>query len=308
VPGTTDATTTPGPPPPPAARPGALGRALQRRPLLPTDLGHRLQNHGAYLEFRRIVAEILPEAAAEILAAPAGAGEDREAARCWAFLARVGELFPCYDLEEYDQVACGVPFTRNGWSFDRFHELDLPLGELLLFALCEQPYLADHGSRVALLDAAAAHVPRARLAGLPEEGISPQTLHERLDRTPFEAAAAFGDWLWGQTGTVFLDLDDETDVSDAEWTPEIVQELATQWRRASVLLEAIGRLGRWIEHDPPDRFARLLDAALGTDPQLTYDRERKGYACELTPDGLTTAVPRTDAIDPIELRGPRRAR
>jgi hypothetical protein len=286
---------TAGPPPPP--RPGALGRALQRRPLLPTALGHRLRNNGAYLEFRRIVGEIFPDAATEILAAPVGAGEDREAARCLAFLARVETLFPCYEPEEYDQVACGVPFSRNGWSYDRFHELDLPPGELLLFALCEQPYLADHGSRVALLDAAAAHVPRDVLAGLPAEGIEPQALHERLDGTPFAAAAEFADWLWGQTGTVFLDVDDETEVTDAEWTPEIVRELAAQWRRASATLDRIGRLERWIERDPPDRFARLLDAALGNDPQLIYDRERKCYACELTPDGLTTAIPRTAAID-----------
>jgi hypothetical protein len=285
---------TAGPPPP--TRPSALGRALQRRPLLPTAVGHRLRNNEAYLEFRRIVGEIFPNSAAEILAAPAGANEDREAARCWAFLARVEELFPCYELDEYDQIACGVPFTRNAWSFDRFHELDLPPGELLLFALCEQPLLADHGSRIALLDAAAAHVPHTLLADLPAEGIGPSALHERLDGTSFAAAAAFADWLWGQTGTVFLDLDEETEVSDAEWTPEIVQELATQWRRASAILEGIGRLGRWIEHDPPTRFARLLDAALGNDPQLTYARERTSYACELTPDGLTTALP--DAAAP----------
>ena len=45
-----------------------------------------------------------------------------------------------YECDDYDQVLGGVPFVRNAWAYDRFHELDLPLGELLLFALCAQPY------------------------------------------------------------------------------------------------------------------------------------------------------------------------
>ena len=175
---------------------------------------------------------------------------------------------------------------RNGWSYERFHELDLPAGELLLFSLCEPPYLADQGSRTALLDAAAARVPRELLAELPEEGIHPADLHQRLDGTPFAAAAAFADWLWGETGTAFLDIDDETVVSDADWTHEVVRELAEQWQRARAILDHISALERWLERDPPAHFAQLLDATLGREPRVVYERERKLYACELTESGL----------------------
>src|SRR5262245_35206218 len=66
-------------------------------------------------------------------------------------------------VNDYDQVLGGVPFVRNAWAYDRFHELDLPLGELLLFALCAQPYESGEDSRVALLDAVAARAPGAVL-------------------------------------------------------------------------------------------------------------------------------------------------
>ena len=126
------------------------------------------------------------------------------------------ELFPVYELEEYEQVAGGVPVIRNGWSYERHHDLDLHPGELLLSVLCSPAY--DDGARLALLDAAEQHVPRALLATIPEEGFTPADLHARLDGTPYVAAAEFADWQW-QTETVFLDADDEVDV-DIEWNRE----------------------------------------------------------------------------------------
>jgi hypothetical protein len=231
---------------------------------------------------------VFPAAAGELLALLPGPDETRESAHCGAFVRKVeAELFPCYEADGYDQLVWSVPFARNGWSYDRVHEVDLPVGELLLFALCEQPYLAHGGARIALLDAAAAHLPADLVAGIPPDGLDPEALHEALDGTPFAAAPAFADWLWGETGSVFLDVDDEADVEVA-WTRENVEELAGQWRRARALLDGVTGLEQWLEADPPARFARLLEAALGRDPHLRYERERTLYACELTPDGLRT--------------------
>ncbi len=263
----------------------ALGEVLRRAPVAPSSVVDLLERHGAYLAFRQLVRDVFPEAEAEILAAT-GRDGDRESARVWAFLHKVeAEYFPVYEYDEYEQVLCGIPFVRNAWSYDRFHELDLSPGELLLFALCAQPYESGYDSRVALLDAAEAHVPGALLAELPAAGLTPAELHERLDGTPYGAAAEYADWLWGDTGSVFLNVDEEM-VADIEWTRENVLELADHWRLARELLDRTGELARWLEADPAARFERLLAAALGRDAHLEYELMRRFYACEITEHGL----------------------
>ena len=196
------------------------------------------------------------------------------------------EYFPVYDADEYEQLVYGIPFVRDGWTSDRFHELDRRPGELLLLTLCAQPVEPGYDSRGPLLDAAERSVPRELLTAIPDGGLEPAELHERLDGTPYAAAAAFADWLWADTGTVFLDLDDEVEISDADWTRETVLELADQWRRADALLDRVGALATWLEADPPAHFARLLEAVLGRDAHLTYERARRLYCCEITESGL----------------------
>jgi len=278
--------------------PLALGRALRRTPVAPRSVAALLEGQEGYRAFRAIVRELFPEAEAEILAA-AEPGDSREAARVYAFINRVeATWFPVYECEEYDQVAFGIPFARNAWDYERFHELDLPPGEMLLFALCAQPYEAD--TRVPLLDAAEAHVPRDVLSEIPPGGFTPAELRHRLDGTPYAAAADYADWLWGETETVFLDVDEEM-AADVEWTRENVLELAEQWRRARDILDRIGQLTEWIEADPSAHFARLLDAALGRDAHLTYLQMRRFYACEITEEGLVAIRCDESELFPISL-------
>lgn len=278
-------------------RPSALGRALRRAPVSPASVAGLLDGHAAQLAFRRIVEAVFPEAAAEILAARQP-GATREYARVGAFLGRVqAERFPVYELEEYEQIVAGIPFVRNGWGYDRFHELDLRPGELLLSAVCASAY--DDGLRLPLLDAAEAHVPGDLLARIPDGGLAPADLHDRLDGTPYLALAEFADWQWGQTDTMFLDLDDEVEVYDAEWTCENVDALTAQWQRAEGISDRVVALTRWLEADPPARFSTLLDAALAGDVYLSYQRARRHYACEITPDGLVPIRP--DEPEPVAL-------
>jgi hypothetical protein len=265
---------------------------------MPTSVAALLDGHVAQLEFRRIVEEVFPDAAPEILAARRP-GERREHARVAAFLDRLGaEMFPVYEVEEYDQLIVGVPFIRNGWSYERHHDLDLQAGELLLSTLCAPAY--DDGARLALLDAAEQHVPHGLLAAIPEGGLTPTDLHTRLDGTPYAAAAEFADWQWGQTETIFLDADDEIDV-DVEWTRENVDALAEQWRRAEEILDRITTLTTWLEADPSTRFARLVDAVLERDHHLAYLHERRYYAFEITPDGLVAVQPDEPDAGPLPI-------
>lgn len=261
----------------------AIGRALQRTPPRVMSVAALLKGHESYSEFRRIVRELFPIEEEEILGAHAE-GVGREMARVSAFSRSIeARHFPIYELEEYEQVLFGIPFVREAWSYDRFHELDVRPGELLLFVLCAHPY--DDGIRLPALDAADEFVPHDLLLLIPAGGFSPADLHERLDDTPYAAAADFANWLWGETGTVFLDLDDEV-VMDVEWSRENLLELTEQWRRAETILRSITDLAAWLETNPPAHFVELLDAALGRDAQLTYERMRRFYAYEITESGI----------------------
>ena len=282
-------------------RPTALGQALRRSPVLPTSVAGLLDGHAAQLEFRRIVEVIFPEAANAILAAH-HPGERREPTRVAAFLDRVGAtLFPVYELEEYEQVVSGVPLVRNGWSYERHHDLDLRPGELLLSVLCAPAY--DDGTRLALLDAAEQHVPRALLVAIPEDGFTPADLHARLDGTPYAAAAELADWQWSQTETIFLDADDDVDV-DVEWTRENVAVLAEQWQHAEEILDRITALTTWLESDLPTRFTRLVDVVLERDHYLAYLHERRCYAFEITPDGVVAVGPDEPDAFPVPIGVP----
>jgi hypothetical protein len=263
------------------------GLARRLRPVLvaPSALAALLGGREALQAFRRVVQEVFPDRWREIWDARERDG-DREAARVWSFCARVeAELFPLWEGDAYEHVAFEVPVLRFGWSFDRYHEPVGSPGEALLLALCAPPFLVGAGARLAILDAAEALVGRELVAEVPEGGLEPEELHVRVDGTPYEGAGLFADWLWGQTDAVFLDADDEVEVS-IEWTRENVDELARQWRRAQALLDRVAELTRWLEADPAHRFARLLDAALGRDAHATYLQERRHYELEITQNGI----------------------
>jgi hypothetical protein len=264
----------------------SLALRLRRAPLSPSSLAALLQGGDSYLVFRRAVTELFPQEEAEILSARTERGS-RENARVSEFLRRFeAHYFPVYEVEEYEQFALGIPFVRNGWSIDRLHDLDTRTGELLLLALALQPFEPGTDTRLSILDAAEVHVGRDLLLEIPEQGLAPSGLHERLDGTPYVGAAEFADWIWGATDTAFLDLDDEVEIVDAEWTSQNVLELAGQWRRAEAILDRISALASWLEADPTGHFARLLRAALGHDSSLDYQRMRRLHACEITEAGL----------------------
>ncbi|MFN8472810.1 MAG: hypothetical protein U0822_11525 [Anaerolineae bacterium] len=255
---------------------------LRRTVARPRSAAALLACHASELEFRLVVQAIFPDEAADIWQVRQ-AGTSRETTRVEAFLRRVEErFFPVYEAEEYDQVAWAIPFVRLGWSYEDFHDLERRLGELLLLALCEAPT----DIRVALLDWAEAHVPSDVLARIPREGFSRAEMHTQFDNTSCSVVAEFVDWLWGETGTAFLDLDDEIEVTDAGWSSQNVLDLAEQWREAQAILDRIEGLVTWLEADPAAHFAQLVDAALGDDTHLLYERSRRLYELEITERGL----------------------
>ena len=270
--------------------PRALATSLRRTPARPTSVAESLQGLDLLREFRRIVVSVFPEEAAAILGARSP-GERREVARVEALVRVVCALFPVDECDSYEGIVGGIPFVRLGWDIERIESLDSRPGELMLLAVCEWPYDLGPGPRVALLDALAALVPADVLREVPEGGVAPETLRERLAATPYLPAAVFADWLFGQTDTVFLDCDLECDHESIEWTPENVAELAAEWRRADGILTSVGDFADWLEVDPAARFASLARAALGRDPGAIYRQRRRLYACEITTAGLVEIAP-----------------
>jgi hypothetical protein len=227
------------------------------------------------LAFRRLVRLSLPDQQATILDG-GRAGPTREAERVWAFSSAFERnYFPIYECDELEQLMCCIPFVRFGWSYDDFHDLDLRTGTLLLRGLCAEQYEATIGARVPLLEAVEQlQVPRGLLQRLPPGGMDPRQLHAALDGSEYAAAAEFADWTWGQTELAFLDCDAEVEVMDAEWSEENISELARQWRLAEALMERVHALEAWLEQDPANHFARLLNSALAVETNVNEVQAR----------------------------------
>ncbi len=239
-----------------------LGRTLLHRPAAPSRLIKAVARHGVYVEFAKIARAVFPEEAGTILQVEPAHGEDREVAMLGAFCRLVDQrLFPIYECEEFEQVVHQVPFVRRGWLNDDYHEANRSPGEMLLWALSEDPW-GDPGIRLPVLDACRGYVPDEVLARIPEGGVPRQQLHENLDRTRYEGTAVFCDWLWLDTGNIFLDTSDEMSVYDADWSPECVEALRVAAEEWVALEREMSDVIEWLEKDPARHFLQLLEAAL----------------------------------------------
>lgn len=277
--------------------PLSLAKALRRTVVAPRSVAALLADHEALLQFRRLAHDLFPDEAEAIWNARLP-GEPREVARAQALVQRVqAHFFPLYECDEYDQLVWRIPFLRLGWSLEDYHDLERRQGELLLLTLCRAPVDA----RVPLLEWARTCVSHNLLRQIPEGGFPLDEVHVAFDDTSCSAVADFAAWLWGETGSVFLDVDDEIEVVDAEWTRENVLELTHQWRQAEALLDRVEALAEWLEADPVARFHLLVEAALGQNTHLVYQRSRRLYELEITERGLV--CPREDdgASDPLAL-------
>ena len=268
--------------------PLSLAKALRRTVVAPRSIAALLASHEALLQFHALVRDLFPDHAEAIWNAQLP-NEPRETARVQAFVQRVqADLFPLYEGDEYDQLVWRIPFLRLGWNLEDYHDLERRQGDLLLLTLCQAPV----DVRVPLLEWARAHVPPDVLRQIPDGGFPLDDLHAAFDATSCVAVADFAAWLWGETGSVFLDLDDEVEIVDAEWTRDNVVELTAQWQQAQAILDRVESLAHWLEADPTSHFRLLVEAALGQNAHLVYQRSRRLYELEITEHGLV--CPRDD--------------
>lgn len=242
--------------------PTALAALIGRPPPAPGEVAAEVGVYEAQRAFERIVRDLWPvgDTARAILDARQP-GIRRETARVWAFAERFAEeYFPICLCEEYAEIVGEVPFYRFGLAYDEVEAWDGRTGHLLLMIVVlggAMPGLAAHCDFLR----EEAHVTDETLALIPADQRDPATLDAALVGTPYAATGDLARWLYGDTGSCFLDATWDVQVIDNEdWTPGIVASLTAQWREAEALMGRVDALATLLEADPDAHFAALLRA------------------------------------------------
>lgn len=128
----------------------------------------------------------------------------------------------------------------------------------------------------------------------------PAALDRALADTPYAATGDLARWLYGETGSCFLDATWEMQVLDNDdWTPGFIADLTAQWREAEALMARVDALATLLEADPDAHFAALL-RAIGAIPRPGATGDVGGDAVDRTPGepvgpGNETAITPDDA-------------
>ena len=273
------------------ARLSGLATLLLRRPPSLRELVTLIGYADDYAWFAGLVHRLFPDEGEALLAAP----DVRERVERFArlFAKRHFPLYGAYldlywdegDDPPFTWLRRGIPFDLFGFGYDAVHEMwDRYREGLSSLALLARPpeacYVVPDGIRVAWLEAAAEHIPRQTLERIPSDGIPLDVLTGALQGTPFEGAAQAGNWIWGETGNFFLDAsydDGEYNGFSDPWDDDLIAEGTEEWRRATALMDAVGRLTDWLEEDLPGRFAEMLDFVLPRLPD--QEQEAKEHDC-----------------------------
>ena len=266
-----------------------LANLLLRRPPSLRELVTLVGYADDYAWFVGLVRRLFPQEAEAALAAPDVRG------RVERFTGLFGERhFPLYapfiefwtEEEEGEQppwswLRQGIPFDLMGFGYDGLHEMwDGYREGLSAMALLVKPadayYDGPDGIRVAWLESAAERIPQETLLRIPEGGIPLDDLTDALKETRFEGAAQACSWVMAETGNFFLDHtyeDGSYDGFSDPWDDDIIQEGTEEWRKASALMDAVCKLGDWLEEDLPGRFAEMLEFVLGRLPNHKQEQE-----------------------------------
>ena len=218
-----------------------------------------------YAEFMRIVREFVPEVEREIRIQ--GSVAARIATFALAFENRYFPIHPMFadgQAESYEDVTIHIPIILQSMDWDTYQELSMGEfrpGLTLLAYVIEDPWQQGEGERLALAETCTQWVPQHTLERVPQE-ISREDIHTLLDGTRFESVGIVADIIHMLTGNCFYDEDQESahqGAADLEWTRENVEALTRQWLQAQVIRDKESKLYEWLEQNPPQRFAELVD-------------------------------------------------
>ena len=257
-----------------------LATLLLRRPPSLRELVTLVGYADDYAWFVGLARRLFPEEAEAALSAP----DVRQRLERFTHLFQERH-FPLYApfldvyMDEGDEppwtwLRRGIPFELVGFGYDGLHEMwDGYRDGISAMALLAKPadsiYDGPDGLRVAWLESAAERIPQETLERIPQGGIPLDVLTEALTESGFEGAAQACSWVMAETGNFFLDHNYEDGNYDGfsdPWDDDIIAEGTEEWRRASALMDAVCKLGDWLEEDLPGRFAEMLDFTLGRLP------------------------------------------
>ena len=281
-----------------------LATLLLRRPPSLRELVTLVGYADDYAWFAGLVRRLFPNEAEAALSAP------DVRSRVERFANLFGERhFPLYapmiefwtdsdDEPPWSWLRRGIPFELMGFGYDGLHEMWNGYREgLSAMALLVRPpdayYDGPDGLRVAWLESAAERIPQETLQRVPEGGIPLEDLTGGAEGHEVRGCGASR--LLGprrDRQLVFLDHNYEDGSYDGfcdPWDDDIIAEGTEEWRKANALMDAVCKLGDWLEDDLPARFAEMLDFTLARIPEQENGKEDTTMSNE--PDTTQWSLP-----------------
>ena len=241
----------------------ALYAALAPRlPLSLSSLLARFEDVEDYSSFAAVVRELLPECAGEILMEPGPIAQ----IRCFVrhFEARYFPVHRLADLEEWEDespyglMLSAIPLDVSGIDDEDRHELPQQRDGIRLMAALVPDF--DEGWGIALLESCEDILPPRLLQRIPPQGYPQEDRHAALDDTEFAAVALVGDWLWNDTGNLFMDMTYEMEGQyQIGWALDNVEFLTTEWHESQAIWTRITDLADRLEKSPVRLFKKILD-------------------------------------------------
>lgn len=229
------------------------------------DLIVLMERSEEYAEFMRIVHEFVPEVERDIKV------QHSIAARISIFaIAFENRYFPIHPMyrdgmaEGYEDITLHIPIILQSIDWDTYQELSMGefrAGITFLAYIIENPWQQGEGERLALAETCEQWVSQELLQRVPEE-ISREDIHLLLDGTRFASVGVVADILHMLTGNCFYDQTQESvhqGSVDLEWRRDNVEALTQSWLQAQVINDKAFKLYEWIDDNPPQRFAELVD-------------------------------------------------
>ena len=258
-----------------------LANQLLRRPPSLRELVTLVGYADDYAWFVGLVRRLFPQEAEAALSAPDVRG------RVERFANLFGERhFPLYapfiefwTEEEGEQppwswLRQGIPFDLMGFGYDGLHEMwdgyregSRPSSSWPSPPIPPTWQTTGYGWPGWSQPPSASR--RRHWRGFPRAAYPWTTSPRRSRETRFDGAAQAASWVFAETGNFFLDHtyeDGNYDGFSDPWDDDIIKEGTEEWRKASALMDSVGKLTDWLEEDIPGRFAEMLDFVLGRLP------------------------------------------
>lgn len=241
------------------------------------DLAHRLSEYKIpslsalkaqlseaedFADFVNIVKTYLPEREKEILHEPT---PPEQIAKFASYFEDryfpLQQYFSYGEAESYGDITSHIPVVIMGFSYEEYHMMqEGPPGAVVATYLIESPW-DDEEENVSMAESCTEHVSKELVERIGKIRLSLGDASEFLKGTEYNALLMWAEYIHQSTGNLFLDTDDETlGYSNLPYwdTPEEVEGLTEEWRKAQLHNQKIGEFIEWLEGDISGRVEELV--------------------------------------------------